>query len=631
PRMIACGSPGATMRLKLLFNAVAAALLATCALAAQSLAAYADRPLVVKIFETSDLHGALLPWDFRTDRPKATSLASVATLVRQARADRSQQVLLLDGGDNLQGQPLVYHANFMDIRAPHAVSVAFNQLDYDVVAVGNHDLEAGHAVYDRVARELKAGFVSANLVREADGQPCFAPYKVVDKGGVRIAVLGLTEPAFVRNFPKALYPGIRAEDMVACARKWVPIIREKEHPDVLLGLFHAGLDAAAGLRGLENSSQLVVQSVPGFDAIFVGHDHAGWDGQGYDPVTKTRMDVLDPEGRVVPIYGATDEARKIPVVTMTLRYDRASRQLRRTFQGGLVDMAPVAPDPELMQVLQAQAERTRAWVDRPIGRLAVPLRSRDALFGDSAFVDLIHTLQLALTRDPALGLKPAQLSFCAPLSPDAAFPASPDGTIRVRDMFSLYAYENWLCTMDLTGRQVKDYLEASCAGWFNTMTREGDHLIAFDTRPDGSLVPDGRSGWPRTRTASYNYDSAAGLVYEVDVRQPAGRRLAIRSLADGTPFSLDARYTVALNSYRAMGGGGLLERGAHIPAADLAAMKRITSTTTQDLRFHLTRYLEARSGAALKPEASGNWKLLPEAWVRSGRALDEPLLFPGTH
>ena len=245
-------------------------------------------------------------------------------------------------------------------------------------------------------------------------------------------------------------------------------------------------------------------------------------------------------------------------------------------------------------------------------------------------MDLIHALQLELTRDPALGLKPAQISFCAPLSPDAVFPASPDGTIRVRDMFSLYAYENWLCTMELTGRQVKDYLEASCAGWFSTMKDAADHLIAFDTRPDGSLVFDPQSGRPRTRTASYNYDSAAGLVYQVDVSRPAGRRVTIASLAGGAPFSLDARYTVALNSYRAMGGGGLLERGAHIPAEDLVAMKHVTSTTTQDLRFHLTRYLEARNGTTLKPEPSGNWKLLPEAWVRSGRALDEPLLFPGT-
>ena len=243
----------------------------------------------------------------------------------------SQQVLLLDGGDNLQGQPLVYYANFVDVHAPHAVATAFNALDYDVVAVGNHDVEAGHDVYDRVAKELKAGFVSANLVREADGKPCFAPYKVVRKGGARIAVLGLTEPAFVKNFPKTLYAGIRVEDLVACARKWVPIIQEKEHPDVLLGLFHAGLDTTAGVRGVENSSQLVAQSVPGFDAVFVGHDHAGWDGRGYDPVTKERVDVVGPDGRVVPIYGAhgrgPEDPRRDPDAPLRPRFQQGEEDL----------------------------------------------------------------------------------------------------------------------------------------------------------------------------------------------------------------------------------------------------------------------------------------------------------------
>lgn len=621
------------MNLNYVLVVAAAASMFPCGAVAQSLTKYADKPLVLKIFETSDLHGALIPYDFKTDKPKPTSLANVATLVKQARSDRSQEVLLLDCGDNLQGQPVIYYYNFVNTKVPSVFSQAFNYLSYDVVGVGNHDVETGHEVYDKVAKELKTGFVTANLVRETDGKPYFPPYKIVKKGGVKIAVLGLTEPAFVKNFPKVLYSGIRVEDMIECAKKWVPIIQTKEKPDVLLGLFHAGLDYTAGGQKAdtahnENSAQLVVQNVPGFDAVFMGHDHLGWDGQGYDPVTKGKIDVKDPNGKVVPIFGAMNEARKIPVVTMTIRYDRGTKKLAKTIQGELVDMSKIAPDDAFVQALDKQTQEAKVWVSKPIGKMSGTINSREAMFGDSAFVDLIHALQLELTKDPAFGLKPAQISLCAPLSPNAVLPSSADGTIYVRDMFSLYVYENWMYTMTLTGQQVKDVLEVSYGGWFNEMKSKDDHLIAFVTQPDGSLIFDTRTNMPRTKVASYNYDSAAGIIYDVEVNQPTGKRVTIKSMADGTPFSLATTYTVALNSYRAMGGGGLLEKGAKIPAADLIAMKYVSSATTKDLRFYLTQYIEKKNMAPLTPGAFGNWKVLPADWATAGMALDSPLLYP---
>lgn len=612
---------------------VAAAFLVVAPSQAQSLKRYADKPLELTIVETSDLHGSFIPYDFKTDKPKPTSLANVATKVKQLRAEKGKEVLLLDCGDNLQGQPVIYYYNFVDTKSPSPVSQMFNYLKYDAVGVGNHDVETGHEVYDKVAKELKGGFVAANLVRESDGKPYFKPYTIVKKGGAKIAILGLTEPAFVKNFPKILYTGIRVEDMVECAKKWVPIIQAKEKPDVLLGLFHAGVDFTQGGQKIdtphnENASQLVVQNVPGFDAIFVGHDHAGWDGKGYDPATKGRVDVKDPDGKVVPIFGALNDARKIPVVTMSIRYDRATKKLQKTITGELADMAKVEPDAEFVKAFEAPMQAAKAWVSKPIGKMSGSINSRDSMFGDSAFVDLIHTLQLELTKDPAFGLKPAQISFCAPLSANAVLPSSPDGTIYVRDMFSLYVYENWMYTMTLTGRQVKDFLEVSYGGWFNEMKSKDDHLIAFVTAPDGSLIPDARTNMPRTKVASYNYDSAAGLVYDVDVSKPFGERVVVKSMADGTPFSLETTYTVAVNSYRAMGGGGMLEKGAKIPAADLIAMKHVTSATTKDLRFYLTQYIEKRNMAPLAPAPLGNWKVLPADWAATGRAKDEVLMYP---
>lgn len=598
---------------------------------------YADTPLTLTVVETSDLHGALFPYDFKTDKVKDTSLANVATLVGELRAKKGQEVLLLDGGDNLQGQPLIYYYNFVATKSPSVLSQALNSLSYDAVGLGNHDVETGHDVYDKVNKELKAGpsktgFVSANLVVEKTGKPYFTPYTIVKKGGVKIAILGLTEPAFVKNFPKILYSGIIVEDMLESAKKWVPVIQQKEKPDVIIGLFHAGVDYTYGGYKKEspmneNSAQLIAEQVPGFDAIFVGHDHQGWDGLGYDPVTKAKVEVKNPDGKVVPIYGALNEARKIPVVTMTIKYNKSTKKVEVSQSAVLQDMTAYKPDAAFVASFDKQIAEAKAWVSKPIGKMEGSINSRESMFGDSAFVDLIHNLQLELTKDPSFGLKPAQISFCAPLSANSVIPSSADGTIYVRDMFSLYVYENWMYTMDLTGQQVKDFLEVSYDGWFNQMASKEDHLIAFSKDASGALVLDARTNMPKTKVASYNYDSAAGIIYDVDVSKPAGSRITVKSMADGSAFDLSKTYSVAINSYRAMGGGGMLEKGAKIPAADLLSMKYVTSATTKDLRFYLTEYI-AKQTASLAPKALGNWTVSPADWAEAGKALDFPLLYP---
>jgi 2',3'-cyclic-nucleotide 2'-phosphodiesterase/3'-nucleotidase len=254
------------------------------------------------------------------------------------------------------------------------------------------------------------------------------------------------------------------------------------------------------------------------------------------------------------------------------------------------------------------------------------ISTRDSMFGDSAFVDLIHNIQLSLAGKPEYGLNKADISFAAPLSMDASIPSSPDGTLYVRDMFNLYVYENFLYTMTMTGQQVKDFLEFSYAGWLDTMKSDADHLIAFKKDAAGALVLDEKTKRPIQITRYYNYDSAAGLIYTVDVTKPAGSRVTIASMADGSPFDLAKTYSVAINSYRAQGGGGHLVTGAKMNDAEVKAMKYVTSSTIKDLRYYIMKWIEVQTGT-LDPRPNGNWKIMPEAWAEKAKLLDMPLLY----
>ena len=182
------------------------------------------------------------------------------------------------------------------------------------------------------------------------------------------------------------------------------------------------------------------------------------------------------------------------------------------------------------------------------------------------------------------------------------------------DMFNLYKYENMLYTMELTGREIKGFLEMSYAIWTNQMKKASDHLL---------LLNDKDNGFGRFKNPSFNFDSAAGVIYTVDVTKPEGEKVTLISLANGQPFELDKTYRVAVNSYRGNGGGDLLTKGAGIPKSELA--KRIVFATDKDLRYYLMKRIEEVK--VLHPQPLNQWKFIPEKWVSPAIQRDYQLLF----
>ncbi|MCI0471840.1 MAG: metallophosphoesterase, partial [Candidatus Aminicenantes bacterium] len=202
--------------------------------------------VTLKIIATTDVHGAFFPYDFIKNEEARTSLAQVYTYVKEQRQNKEQEVILLDNGDILQGQPSVYYANFEVPDKPHVCAELLNYMNYDAGTVGNHDIETGHPVYDRIAKEFHFPWLSANTIDTATGLPYFKPYTIIERKGIKVAVLGLTTPHIPRWLPENIWKGMSFEDMIETAKKWVSIIKEKENPQVIIGLFHSGVDPAYG-------------------------------------------------------------------------------------------------------------------------------------------------------------------------------------------------------------------------------------------------------------------------------------------------------------------------------------------------------------------------------------------------
>lgn len=553
--------------------------------------ASSEKEVTLKLIETSDVHGCYYPYDFIRRHSVQGSLARVSALVGEMRKTYGNRLILMDNGDILQGQPVAYYYNYIDTTSVHVVADMLNYMHYDVAIMGNHDIEAGHAVYDRWVSQCKFPVLGANIMDVKTGKTYLPPYKVIEREGVKVVVLGMITPAIPSWLPEQLWSGLRFEDMETSARKWVKWIQEKEKPDVLIGLFHAGPEGNKLDNVVENGSGDVARRVPGFDVVFMGHDHV-----------RTCQKIINEAGDSVLLVDPANMAKVVADVTVKV-VKKDGKVIRKSVEGKLASVDRYTPDEAFLKTFEKQYQATADFVSRKIGRINKTITTKDAYFGPSAFIDLIHQLQLDITG--------ADVSFCAPLSFAAEIK---EGDIYVSDMFNLYKYENMLYTMTLTGKEIKDFLEMSYAIWTNQMKSPDDHLMLLNEKD---------KGFGRFKNPSFNFDSAAGILYTVDVTKPQGEKINIRSMADGTPFRMDKMYKVAVNSYRGNGGGDLLTKGAGIPKQDLA--KRIVFATEKDLRYYLMKRIEEVK--ILDPRPLNQWKFIPEKWVEPAAKRDYRLLF----
>lgn len=551
----------------------------------------AKKEVVLNIIETSDVHGSYFPYNFITRKQQNGSLARLSSLVNERRSQYKDAFMLVDNGDILQGQPIAYYYNYIDTKTEHVCASMLNYLRYDLGNMGNHDVEPGHAVYDRWVSLCKFPVLGANIIDTRTNKPYLPPYKVLEREGVKVAVLGMITPAIPSWLPEQLWSGLRFDDMETTARYWVKIIKEKENPDIIIGLFHAGPEGNQLGDAIENGSEIVARNVPGFDVVFMGHDHQ-----------RHCRKVVNAAGDSVLITGPSNAAHCVSDVIIKV-VKKNGKLVKKEVSGQITELDAYPVDQTFMKTFDPQYKATLDFVSRKIGRMSSTISSKDAFFGPSAFIDLLHQLQMDLTG--------AEISFCAPLSPTAEIK---EGDIYVSDMFNLYRYENMLYTMKLSGKEIKGFLEMSYAQWTNQMKSASDHLLLLD---------DSKSGFGRFKNPTFNFDSAAGIIYTVDVTKPEGSRVDIKSMADGTPFQMDKIYKVAINSYRGNGGGDLLTKGAGIPKKELKS--RIVTSTEKDLRYYLMKRIEEKK--QLDPKPLNQWKFIPEEWTVPAAKRDYETVF----
>ncbi|GGV62327.1 MULTISPECIES: bifunctional metallophosphatase/5'-nucleotidase [Streptomyces] len=577
--------------------ALAGAVAAPAAQAAPADAAHGrgkhPKRYALTVMGTTDLHGHVFNWDYYADAEysdtagNAQGLARIATLVEQVRREKGREnTLLLDAGDIIQGTPLTYYYAKVDPITDrggpvHPMAQAMNAIGYDAAALGNHEFNYGLETLRKFEQQCDFPLLGANAVDATTRRPAFRPYMIKTfrvHGGppVKVAVLGLTNPG-IAIWDKAIvqgkldFPGLEEQAAV-----WVPKLRSMG-ADVVIVSAHSGTSGTSSygdqLPYVEDAAANVARQVPGIDAILVGHAHL--------EIPELKV-VNEQTGRTVVLSEPLCFAERLTLFDIELVFDKGRWQVE-SVSASLRNSNEVEDDPEIVRLLTDEHKQVVAYVNQVVGRATETLTAAEARYTDAPIIDLITKVQEDAVKEALAGTEYASLPVLAQASPFSRTARIPAGDVTIRDLAGLYVYDNTLVAKVLTGAQVRDYLEYSAEYFVQTPADapvDPEKLTNAGDRPD------------------YNYDYVSGLQYDIDIAQPAGSR--IKNLTfDGAPLDDTQQFVLAVNNYRANGGGAF----PHVASA-----KEVWSESTE-IRTRIAEWVTAKGELNPADFASTDWKL----------------------
>jgi 2',3'-cyclic-nucleotide 2'-phosphodiesterase (5'-nucleotidase family) len=524
----------------------------------------------VTVLATTDIHGHVLPYDYFERKPWAGGLAGAATLIAGVRSE-TKNTLVVDCGDTIQGSPLasVYEAERRagETRAPEPTILAMNAVGYDAMVVGNHEYNFGLEALAAARAASRFPWLSANTETGAALSP-FAPYLLKTVGGVKVAVIGITTPAIPQWEKPENIRGMSWLDPKAAVRRALAALAP-EHPDVILAAVHGGLgrEAQTGaaspneLPG-ENPVYELAEAFPELSAILYGHSHRREPGRRIGKVL-----VVQPRNWAMEVARLDLELEPAPGGGFTL-VSTESRLLPVTLD--------TPPDPRLVALVLPYQQAAERYLDTPVTRSQVALSGARGRFEDTALVDMIHTVQLYYAH--------AQVSFTSLFQTRVEVPRGP---VTRRELAALYIYDNELYAIEGDGGMVKAALENASRYYLGCPEPSCSH---------GPLVDHSIPG--------FNFDTAAGVDYAIDLRRPVGERI-VGLRYHGAPLRDDQPLRIALNNYRAAGSAGY----------GMFKDAKIVWRSNREIRDLLADYWSERRELPERPDE--NWRLLPPAVVET--------------
>lgn len=522
----------------------------------------------LQILATSDLHGKFNPWDYAlNEESKSGSMDQVASAVKELRTDNT---ILVDAGDTIQDNS----ADLFFDEEIHPMSLAMNEIGYDVWVTGNHEYNFGGDVLKKVISQQKAKVLTGN-VKDPEGKPLADSYTIIEKGGAKIGIIGMVTPNITR-WDSANLEGWTVTDPVEETRKIIDEI--KDQTDVLIAVMHMGMNNEYEVKN--SGAEDLANACPELDLIVASHEHRLIEGEEVNGVL------------VVMNKNSAATMAKVDLI-LEKQEDGSWEVAERTSES--LDMSAYEPDKELMEKLAPYDERAKEDAAVVIGKLEGGSLAPEneiaeiptAQIQDTALIDLINEVQMYYTG--------ADVSAAALFNMNANLK---EGEIRKCDTALVYKYANTLYKLEMTGAQLKKYMEWT-ASYYNTW-KPGDLTISFN---------------PEIR--AYQYDMFAGVNYDINVANEPGSRIENLTWPDGKPVKDEDVCTIAVNNYRAssqlLSPGEVFDEGEELPKL----LEIDVRGDVGGVRELIGLYINEVKGGVITPVVDNNWKIVGNDWDAS--------------
>ena len=465
----------------------------------------------VVIVATTDVHGRAYHWNYVTDSEAPWGLTRVATVVDSLRARFPGQVVVMDVGDLIQGNPFASYYAYEREGEPHRVIDALNAVEYDVATIGNHDFDYGFGALRRALADAAYPIVSANVYRLPRDTFAFQPEVVLSRSGVRVGVTGVTTPGVMVWHRDKLAGQAYVRRILPSAGRAMRRM-EAAGADLRIAAVHSGMGMQSSYDttgiGPENVAAQLAHLPVKPHVVLVGHSHQ----------RITDMVIED-----VHFFQPSPWAMSVAVVHVFLTDNGESGfQVTRVF-GDEVSVADVEPHPAVVGRLEGAHRAVRDWLGTPVATMGDEWSGRYARAEDTPLMDFVNETQRSASN--------ADLSATPAFDLDASFGPN---TVTIRDVAGVYPHENTLKAVMIDGETLRQYLE-----------RSAEYFLQY--RAGGSVINDSIPG--------YDFDIVSGVDYTIDLTQPAGSR--IRQITrNGQLVTARNVFSIAMNSYRLGGGGG---------------------------------------------------------------------------
>ncbi|WP_082797464.1 bifunctional 2',3'-cyclic-nucleotide 2'-phosphodiesterase/3'-nucleotidase [Neobacillus drentensis] len=596
----------------------------------------------LRFLETTDLHSNVMDYDYYQDKPTIEfGLDRTAKLITQARTEKinpnvetsptyEKNSMLFDAGDLLQGNPFAdYVAKVKKLGATeqHPVFKAMDILNYDAGIAGNHEFNYGLDFLNNALEEVPYNFVNANIYDATTGKNYFNPYKIIDKkvvdeAGVeqtiRVGVIGFAPPQIMQWDKDNLQGKVTVKGIVETANEFIPKMKA-EGADIIVAIAHSGCDVAAPNAADAENAVYSLSQVQGIDALLFGHAHVNFPG---DATFNGKTGIDNTKGHInnVPAMEAGFWGNNLGVMDLDLQKVDGKWQvtnslaaLRSIFKTNadktktsLVD----GPDQRIVDAVKETHEGTLGYVRGKIGETEAPMFSYFSRVMDDPTIQIVNNAQTEYVKKYIKANKP-ELENVPIISAGAPFKAGRQGTgdytnitkgdLSIKSANDLYLYNNTLKAVELTGAEVKEWLEMSASQFkrIDPNDSNAQELIDYGFQP-------------------FNFDVIDGLKYQIDVTQPArydyntgdvikedAHRIITFTDMNGNEINPEQKFIVVTNNYRASGGG-------NFPGTKGGQAKLVVDSPDEN-RQVLMDYISEHK--IVNPTADNNWKIAPVGGV----------------